>query len=173
MIKLELTKRGKFKSGIFAFISEDDYESVSKYNWGVDTAKYTTYARAFIGGKTVRLHRFIMNIKDPKIMCDHKDGNGLNNTRDNLRVCTPSQNQKNKRSSGVSKYLGVHIANYKSYSKKQNKIVVYKRIRSAINHNGKCIHLGLFKTEKDAAIAYNIAAEKYHGEFARLNKLNP
>ena len=92
---------------------------------------------------------------------DHKNGDGLNNTRENLRICTREQNARNRRSvsGSTSKYLGV------SWCKDK------KRWRAQISAYGKCKKLGRFKTELEAAIIYNIAARKYYGRFAKPNVL--
>ena len=87
---------------------------------------------------------------------DHRDHNGLNCLEDNMRNCTHKQNTANKKIRGNSKYHGVCIQNG-------------KQIVAQIRIDNKHIHLGTFKTEKLAAIAYNIAAIKYFGEFANLN----
>lgn len=118
------------------------------------------------------MHRMILN-PPQNLFVDHKDRNGLNNQRDNLRICTASQNQKNKIATGVSKYLGVsiHKNKHKIYLKKKKLYLIYinEYWIAHINVNGKSIHLGLFKDEIEAAKAYNKAAKKYHGDFARLN----
>ena len=90
---------------------------------------------------------------------DHKDGNGLNNTRNNLRLCTVSQNQCNSRVRRTSR------TGYKGVCLRGNKIAARIKI------NGESIFLGYFKTVEDAARAYNEAAIVIHGEFARLNDL--
>ena len=93
---------------------------------------------------------------------DHIDGNSLNNQKNNLRICTQSQNCSNQKigKSNTSGYKGV------SYNKGQGKY------NSRIRFNKKLIHLGYFVNLKDAARAYNEAAVKYHGEFANLNKID-
>jgi hypothetical protein len=118
------------------------------------------------------MHRLILNA--PKgLEVDHKDFNGLNNTRENIRLCTRSENQKNKKGYGTSIYLGVCLHRTRNTYTKKNGFVVNKmsspRYKAAINVDGKQRHIGSFKNEEDAARAYNEAALKYHGEFARLN----
>lgn len=151
------------KSGKFALIDDEDYELISQYKW----RSHDSHGRAIYASRTVlvngkeffiSMHRFIMGcVKGDGKIVDHKDGNGLNNQRSNLRICTNAENQRNKKPSGRSKYLGVcwHITKWKA----------------SININGKQKHIGLYKNEVDAAIAYNKMAEKHHGEFARLNKI--
>lgn len=108
------------------------------------------------------MHRLILGITDPKIQVDHKDGNGLNNQRSNLRIATHAENMFNRSSSknSTSSYLGVswNTAN--------------RRWLAAIKRNGITTHLGSFKDEKLAALAYNKASLEMTGEFARLNKVD-
>jgi hypothetical protein len=94
----------------------------------------------------------------PKVV-DHEDTNRLNNNIENLREATRRQNNCNRSSAkgSSSKYLGVH------------KIIGRNAFQAAIRVNRKPIHLGNFKSENEAALAYNRGAVKYHGEFANLN----
>ena len=105
------------------------------------------------------MHRVVMNNPKTKIV-DHKNNDEtLNNQRENLRVCTYSQNAMNRgaRSTNTSGYKGV------SFSKATGKFnaVIW------INKKGK--FLGSFLNPEDAARAYDEAANKYHGDFARTN----
>lgn len=104
------------------------------------------------------MHIYLMGHSDKSI--DHKDCNGLNNTRAHLRFASNSQNQANrrKRETDTSKYKGVYW-----YPNKQ-------KWHSAVSVNGKKRSLGYFTEEFDAAQAYNFAALEAHGEFARLNE---
>jgi hypothetical protein len=99
-----------------------------------------------------------MHVSDPKVMVDHKDGNGLNNQRSNLRICTNGQNKQNGTVYKNSKtgFRGV------TYRKDLNKF------RSKISFNGKEIHLGYFDTALEAAQVRDRKALELHGEFARM-----
>lgn len=100
----------------------------------------------------------VLLVKPPRgMLVDHWDGNGLNNCRKNLRVCTKQQNNMNtkKRSNRSSKYKGVHFR--------------AGRWLAQIQVAGKKKHLGTFEEEADAALAYNFAATELFGPFARLN----
>lgn len=103
------------------------------------------------------LHTIIMNTP-PGMYIDHADRNGLNNRRSNLRVCTPSENQRNKGPHKNNK-LGLKGV---FYHKREKAFV------AAIRINGKYKQLGLFKNPEDAYHAYCEAAKIHHGEFIRI-----
>ena len=113
--------------------------------------------RSIIGGKRVHImmHRVITSCPDGREP-DHIDGDGLNNTRGNLRVSTHAENMRNQPS---------HTARHKGidFHKASNKW------RTRIRVGNNLIVVGYFKIEEEAARAYDEAALKYHGEFARLN----
>jgi hypothetical protein len=106
----------------------------------------------------LRMHNVIMSFLEGYEI-DHKDGDGLNNQRYNLRVTTHTQNMKNQRlrSNNTSGYKGVtwHKGAGKWYAQ--------------IQVDGKRTYLGLFTILEDAARAYDTAALEHYGEFARLN----
>jgi len=156
-------KRIKLTKGQYTLVDDQDYARLSKYKCQlVNSTEGKYYASVKIDGTNLYLHRFIMGAKKGQII-DHKNGEGLDNQRDNLRVCTHSQNGANRKPSknGTSEYLGVSLTTIRhKYNYWQAQISINKKIKK----------LGNFKTEIEAAIIYNIAARKYHGEFARPNK---
>ena len=105
------------------------------------------------------MHREILGITDPKINVDHLDGDGLNNQRSNLRVCTDSQNGANrgKQKNNKSGYKGVH------WNKKT------KKWAAQIQYHKKVLNLGYYSDIIEAAKAYDKKALELFGEFARLN----
>lgn len=149
--------------GKIALIDDEDFKLVAKYTWCANFDRKNWYA---VNAKyRLRMHRIIMKAKPGQII-DHKDLNTLNNQKHNLRLCTHSQNNSNRKAkkNGSSKYLGVCVA----YQKTEGRI--YKYYRAGIVHNHKKHFLGLFKDEVKAAEAYNAAAIRLHGkEYSNLN----
>lgn len=150
----------------YAMIDEEDFEKVNRISWHVRKGP-KPYARGSIWNKKLKknrlvyMHRYILDVLDTEDEIDHIDGNGLNNQRSNLRFCTKSQNNHNvpKKPNSLSKYKGV------TYQKDR------KKWAAMITVNYKSIFLGRFRTESDAAHAYNLAAIKYFGKSARLNEI--
>lgn len=144
---------------------EIDYEIINSRTWYVKQGKfpYVMTSKRITKKKNKKeyLHRILLNLSDNKICCDHINRNPLDNRRHNLRVCTKRQNSYNKRAGGKSKYLGVYtqIIIREKYQKKYTYIVAQIRNK----------YLGNFKTEKEAAMAYDKAAKEQFGEFANLN----
>lgn len=99
----------------FAQVDADDWERVSRYRWKATRRRKRLYVRGKVDGRDVLLHRFIMG--DPAGMCvDHRDNDGLNNTRLNLRICTREQNTKFAAAAGLYAHLskgGVHVVKRK------------------------------------------------------------
>lgn len=157
MKKISLTQ------GQFAVVDDADFEQLNQFKWFAHKRTGNFYAVRRKDGKHVSMHRELLGITDPSILGDHKDRNTLNNQRNNLRKASRSQNNANTRSrnNSVSKYLGVSpfVKNGKS------------KWRANICKDKKIYHLGYFKTEEDAALAYNKKALELHGEFANLNQV--
>ena len=118
------------------------------------------YVCFYKNSKRYRLHRYIMNPKGGEVV-DHINRDTLDNRRENLRVCSKSQNRENSilYISNKSGYRGVY------WNKRSGGWV------ATIRHNNKRYWIGTYKDKKDAALAYNNAAMKYHGSFASLNKV--
>ena len=161
MKRIEL--RGKKGIGKFALIDDSDYEMLSKYKWYCDFVGYapTASSKKLKLQKSIRMHRLIMgNPKNKDV--DHINGDRLDNRKKNLRVCSSSQNMSNRNVQSNNK-LGVKgvIRN-----RTGNKFI------AQIGYRRKNKFIGVFKTIRSAALAYNRAAQKYHGEFARLNDIS-
>jgi len=155
----------KFK---FAIVDAENFDRLNSFTWYARRGTNTWYATRCkrTGEKTgntfVWMHNMI--VPPPKgLMIDHANQNGLDNRKTNLRFATRSQNMQNRRkwlTPCSSKYKGVIHRNYHNRRKLWN---------AYINVNRRRIHLGCFMTELEAARAYDVAAKKYHKEFASLN----
>lgn len=157
-------KEIQLTQGKVALVDDEDFEYLNQWKWHVRDNRNTFYAQRNEydeNGKhlIIHMHRVILNLTDRHIFGDHIDFNGLNNQRYNLRIATRRQNNTNKKSSknSTSSFLGV------SYHKSRN------NWRATIFKDYKQIHLGSFKTEIEAAKAYDKHALEIHGEFANLN----
>jgi len=157
--------------GKMATVSARDYASVAQYKWSAIYHGQTWYAvgnvRCACGYlHHTSMHRFIMNA-GPGQEVDHRDGNGLNNQRSNLRSAGRRQNVRNRRHKALgcsSRYKGV------CWSKACNKWCAY--IADGPRRpdgRSRRRHLGVFKSERAAARAYDRAAAKSFGAFAALN----
>ena len=148
--------------GYFALVDAADYERVMQYKWcATSEHRGTVYGSCRPKGKTLLMHRLIMNAPPGKVV-DHINGHGWDNRRDNLRLCDQMQNQWNLHTArGTSRFKGV------SWSKQRRKWLATIRCR------GKSMYLGLFANEIDAARAYDDMASKLFGEYAHLNFTYP
>ena len=155
--KSEAMKTISLTQGKEAIVDDDDFERVSKYKWCYDGEGYAT---ANVCGKQTRMHRFILNAQ-PGQHVDHANMAGLDNRKENIRICNNSQNHANigLRSDNTTGYKGV------SFIKRDN------IFQAKIQVHGHHMNLGSFNNPKEAALAYNKAASLYFGEFARLNIL--
>jgi hypothetical protein len=159
-------KEIKLSRGLSTQVDDEDYEYLNQWKWCILHPGNNYYAmRRLRGIKPIKyefMHRIIMNTPIG-MEIDHIDFNGLNNQKMNLRICTHQQNNCHKKARGISKYVGVT----KTLDKTRKNVRL--RIIAQITFKGNHIYIGDFKTEEDAARAYDEAAQKYFGEFANLN----
>ena len=165
MRKIKLTK------GYYALVDNKDYARVSQYRWCVcvdkrkDGSVKNVYAVRKVykhgdrKGKHQSMHRLVLELTDPHVKADHKDGNGLNNRRLNLRKANSGNNAHNQRlhSNNTSGYKGVSW------------LSAHNAWRAMIRCNRVDKHLGYFSTAKKAALAYDAKARELFGEFAYTN----
>jgi len=140
----------------FAVFDDADATLVLSHRWVLLNASGWKYAITRIDGRMLSMHRLLMLPAD-RLVVDHMDGDGLNNQRANLRVCSMAENLRNRRKSSNSKwpYKGIEFHGGKW------------RVR--ITHAGRRQTIGPFDTAEQAAAAYDAAAKKLHGVFAYLN----
>lgn len=110
----------------------------------------------------VHMHRLLMDAPDGTYV-DHRNNDPLDNRRENLRLCTNAENQRNRGAASNSRSGLKGVSWHRQGAKWQAQIEV----------NGRKIHLGLFQNYADASQAYDQAAIKHHGEFAQTNNLDP
>ena len=148
--------------GFVAIVDDADYGRVSAHKWCATRAKTNVYGirklRTPEGRTTSQLlHRFIMGVTDPAIDVDHKDHDGLNCQRHNLRKCVRGENDGNRRKTrGASRFKGVSWASGRG-------------LWRACIRIGKTVHLGYFSDEIAAALAYDTAARIRFGVMANCN----
>lgn len=150
-------------NGGHATVSDEDYPYLSRFVWKKRNTpgSKTWYARRWDGTqrKEVPMHREVMGHPEG-LFVDHIDGDGLNNTRENLRACVHAENMRNQRHDRVNNSSGYKGVTWYEPS---------QLWRAQISLNGKRMSLGYFKTKEEAAICYNHSATKLFGEFAQMN----
>lgn len=147
--------------GKVALIDDDMFDRVSYFKWSADKSGKNYYARTNIGvdgkEKSFKIHQLLLGF--PKNCdIDHINGDGLLNTKDNLRLCSHSENCRNSslKINNVSGFRGVH------WHKNNKKWV------AQINKNGKRVNLGYFINIEDAVIVFNKASKEIYKEFSRV-----
>lgn len=151
-------KRINLSQGKFAVVDDEDYDRLSKHKWSYyKSPDGCEKAVRRAGSRTVYLHREILGFPNSEV--DHINLDGLNNTRQNLRLANRSQNAANRRrqSNNSSGYKGV---GWKADRRKW---------RAYITKDNRQIHLGYFDNPREAAVAYNRKALELFGEFSLLN----
>lgn len=154
------TRKIPLSKGYFATVDANDYNRVMQAGpWYASVQKdkqgNVRYVRAQRGAytkgvkRTDSMSRFILNITDPKVLVDHKDRDSLRNTKKNLRIASRSQNNRNRKrhKGGHSKYRGV----------------------TASENGNFTMMVSGFKTEEQAAKAYDLVSKTFFGDFGFLN----
>jgi len=147
----------KITRGEYALVDDIDYEKIAAHKWFCKPMGNNKYAAREVDKKIIYMHRIILGAKAGQI-CDHINGNSLDNRRANLRFCTRGQNAKNR---GVNKNNTTGIKGVTWYKR-------LKKWRAQIRVDYKLEHIGLFDNKNDAEIAYKQAAKKAFGEYARI-----
>lgn len=138
--------------GKFAIIDPEDLDKIKSRAWQYrNPGKGTT---GYAISSKIRMHRIIMNCKKGEEI-DHKDGNGLNNRKSNLRFCNQSENMSN---TGLKK---TNTSGFKGVSFCKN----YNNWDARITFNNRQICLGKFDTPEEAADAYIVKARELQGDF--------
>ena len=149
--------------GKVALVDDADYERLSHWRSWQAVCRYGRwwYAQASLDNRPVALHRIILDAP-PGVHVDHINGDGLDNRRANLRLCTHAENMRNRRKMTTrpttSKYKGV------SFSKR------HKSTPWTVIFHGK--YCGRYSTETEAARVWNERARATYGEFANLNQVD-
>lgn len=149
-------------NGCVAIVDDDDFDSLSAFEWWTNSPNngHKTYARARINGRHVMMHQMLVSAPDG-FEVDHRDGNGLNNQRGNLRIATREQNARNRRKMSQlthptsSRFKGVFLHRRDGW---------VAQLTISDRKVTKCR-----KTQLAAAREYDALAVQHFGEFARLN----
>lgn len=167
-----MTKEIMLTQGEVTLVDDEDFKWLNQWKWCAQKSLHTSYACRTIyirakyskkipkrrTTKNVHIHRLIMRF--PKgLQIDHIDGDGLNNQRTNLRICTSAQNHMNKRK----------ISDMTSIYKGVSKSGTNKKWYATIGFEGKTIWLGGYETEQEASLIYDAKALELYGQFATLN----
>jgi len=161
-------KKIKITQNKYALVDDSDYEWLNQWKWQWKPTKrmrtgYVERTQRVKGTKLklhIKMHRLIIDAKKGQIV-DHKNRDGLDNRRSNLRFCTLSQNNQNFPipSNNKSGYKGVSLHKHSGLW------------RANVVLNGKQYSLGYFEDIKQAGLAYNNRAKELFGEFARINEI--
>lgn len=148
----------ELKGGQWALIDTADVDLVAQYSWRTRVREDgRMYAVTASREKSIFMHRLILGLSNPKILTDHRNHDGLDNRRENIRPCSNAQNQWNSRLP-------------------QHNTTGFKGVERCGNHwnavlfsNRKRISDGPFATPREAALAYDRLAIQHRGTFAATN----
>ncbi len=156
MMKIEIRH-----SDFVALVDDADYELVAEHKWTLQKTKVAGlfYAQSVLNGKSILMHRMILGLSGRHVLCDHKNHDGLDNQRRNLRVASHQNNLRNRKGWSQSGFKGVSFENHNKSRPWLVRLFV----------NRRTITVGRFATAEDGAAAYDLAAGKLYGEFAMGN----
>ena len=157
---------GKHGTGRIALIDDEDAALVGGHRWHMAHSYAAAYIRSISRSPTL-MHRLIMGFPEGMVI-DHINDNPLDNRRSNLRVVTNAQNTSRQRRRNKHGYRGIRQDNSLN-TRGSNRGKFVAAISKTIDGVYRTFYLGHFSTPKEAALAYDVAAKKLYGEFARLN----
>ena len=146
--------------GQHTLVDDADFERLAEYKWQALKLPNHFYAVRQQEGRSVLMHREILGLTDPNVKVNHRNGNGLDNQKENFQVATQRENLQafqTPRKGKTSKFRGV------SWCSSRKKWATY------IQKEGRCVYVGRFVSEVDAARAYDTAARESYGPFACPN----
>jgi hypothetical protein len=143
-------------NGGLASVSDADADLVGRYRWYSVRRKSTNYAETSVGRERILMHRLLMGAGHGEVV-DHVNGNGLDNRRENMRLCHQRDNARNRRGSKSSR-SGVKGVSWRTD---------ISRWRARIMVSRREIALGVFDSREEAIAAYNTAARAHFGQFAK------
>ena len=153
-------RRIRLSNGMYAKVDDDKYETLKQIRWHAKRHPTTGnwYVVGSHKGKTVSMHRLILEAPMGTHV-DHINGNGRDNRKTNLRLVTAAQNSRNR---GKTRK---NTTGYKGVSRQKGR----RKFRAQIQVHRKAIYLGWYDTRREAALAYDRAVRKYHGQFGCTN----
>lgn len=153
-------KEIKLTQGKVAIVDDADFEWLSQWKWHFHHSGYAARTGSRPVQRTIHMHREVNQTPDG-LSTDHINGNKLDNRRENLRSCTRAENNRNigKLANNKSGYKGVH------WLKRG------RRWQAQTTVAGKRVHLGVFDSAQEAAVAYDAFVLQEHGKFARPNSV--
>lgn len=149
-------KQIELSQGLFTLVDEEDYIFLNQVKW---SASYHKRTKRWVASnsKLTLLHRYLLGVTDPLVLIKHKNGNTLDNRRENLEIISKRESRiRSKKKKGTNKYRGVTF---------EKTIINGNKWRVDIGNT--CV--GTYPTEKEAALAWNKAALETYGEAAQLN----
>ena len=154
MDKIKLTKNK------VTLVDDEDFEYLNSFKWYICNKGYVVRLDPYENRRQIRLHRVVVDNPTGQSV-DHINRDKLDNRKSNLRVVTDWQNRVNriKYKNNQSGYKGVYFRSNRNHW------------CALMNFKGKEIYLGSFENPEKAAMAYNEAAKKYHGEYANFNRV--